>query len=249
LIVIWTQSSNLTGYFLFTRSLKLKSNCRGKIEDSKARISSVDSTASAISKRIYAHRGCWSANVLQNSEASFEIARKSGFSVETDVRQLEGRAVISHDPPNSPITLELADLADFATTFAINLKEDGLQRHINDLRTWVVNTDSFVFDGSIPEMYRFRMLGIPHALRLSEFEKELPWKSQAIWLDSFTEDWWISDDSMYHLIEDSKVIVVSPELHGRDPRFVWDYLAKKQSDGNTNFSICTDRPSEFLAWS
>ena len=98
-------------------------------------------------------------------------------------------------------------------------------------------------------MYQFNKLGIPHALRLSEFEKSLPWKSAVIWLDAFTSDWWIKDRSIRSQIRDSKVVVVSPELHGRDPRAVWDFLAKQRLAGNINFAICTDRPTEYLAWS
>jgi hypothetical protein len=144
--------------------------------------------------------------------------------------------------------MEFHELTQMFSTFALNLKEDGLQECIIRERDWIETTNSFVFDGSIPEMYRYHKLGIPHALRISEFEKTLPWKSNALWLDSFYEDWWIDDSSVDKLMEDSNTIVVSPELHGRDARFVWDVLAKRHADGFSNFSICTDRPSEFLAW-
>jgi len=198
--------------------------------------------------RIYAHRGCWDSMIPQNSLTSFQIASRDRFSIETDIRQLEGNLIVSHDSPKSSTPLKFLDLRELESTLAINLKEDGLQDKIAEERAWIEKTGSFVFDGSIPEMYRFRMMGISHALRLSEYEKELPWVSHAIWLDSFDEDWWIKDASIQHLIENSNTIVVSPELHGRDPRFVWDTLAERQSDGYSNFSICTDRPSEYLAW-
>jgi len=199
-------------------------------------------------KRIYAHRGCWNSKIHQNSLESFQAASQDGFSIETDIRQLNGNLVVSHDPTNSYTTLEFVNVTGLEATFAINLKEDGLQNQIAQNRDWFEKTDSFVFDGSIPEMYRFRRMGIPHALRLSEYEKVLPWAGDAIWLDAFTQDWWINDLTIQHLIETSNTIVVSPELHGRDPRFVWDFLAKKQSDGCSNFSICTDRPNEYLSW-
>lgn len=203
---------------------------------------------SLLSERIYAHRGCWNSDVLQNSLASFHIAFENGFSIETDIRMRNGRLVISHDSPHSDPCMEFHELTQMFSTFALNLKEDGLQECIIRERDWIETTNSFVFDGSIPEMYRYHKLGIPHALRISEFEKTLPWKSNALWLDSFYEDWWIDDSSVDKLMEDSNTIVVSPELHGRDARFVWDVLAKRHADGFSNFSICTDRPSEFLAW-
>ena len=198
--------------------------------------------------RIYAHRGCWNSDVLQNSLASFNIAIENRFSIETDVRKRDGRLVISHDSPHPDVSFELSCLTQMTSTFALNLKEDGLQEDITRKREWMEATNSFVFDGSIPEMYRYHKLGIRHALRISEFEKTLPWKSCALWLDSFYEDWWINDSSVERLMENTNTIVVSPELHGRDARFVWDALAAKHANGYSNFSICTDMPSEFLAW-
>ena len=201
------------------------------------------------SRNIFAHRGFWNHKNEQNSLVSFQNAAREGFSIETDIRQFAGKLIISHDPPQSPLPLELLDVIGTQTTFALNIKEDGLQNSLNDIRFWVEETHSFVFDGSVPEMYRFHKLGIPHALRLSEFEKSLPWKSNVVWVDSFIEDWWINDSLIQQRLDDSRIIIVSPELHGRDPRFVWDFLAKHQFHGNSNFSICTDKPVEYLAWS
>ena len=129
---------------------------------------------------------------------------------------------------------------------ALNLKEDGLFS-LNDLnRDFLEISNSFVFDGSIPEMFKYNLLGFPHALRISEFEKELPWEPQYVWLDSFTSDWWLEDDTLAQLSDSGNIIVVSPELHGRDPRFVWDKMWTLASDGNPNLGICTDLPLQFL---
>ena len=201
-----------------------------------------------IESSVFCHRGLWGTSARQNSLESFDIAFKSGFSIETDIRHFEEKAVISHDIPSGAGLPQLEMLTRLKTSFALNIKEDGLQEFFVQVRSWIETSNSFVFDGSIPEMFQYRKLGIQHALRLSEFEKTIPWQSGHIWLDSFREDWWLKDDSLLEILEGSHVVVVSPELHGRDPRFVWDFLAEKRSKGRFDFSICTDRPLEYLSW-
>lgn len=214
----------------------------------KDRITDMSSRLNAKTSDIYAHRGCWGASVSQNSLTSFHLAELKNYSIETDIRLSDSGLIISHDPKSESTQLMLSDILDLKTSFALNIKEDGLQDHMNAIRPWIEDTGSFVFDGSIPEMYRFHKLGIPHALRLSEFENSLPWESYAVWLDSFTSDWWINNNTVQELFGTAKVIVVSPELHGRDPRAVWDFLANKRLEGDSHFGICTDRPEEYLSW-
>jgi len=214
-----------------------------------ATISIMVLNASGLESSVFCHRGLWESLDLQNSLHSFEIAQNFGFSVETDIRHSEGQAVICHDLAVEAELPNLELLASFTNTFALNIKEDGLQDFFANVRSWIEATESFVFDGSIPEMHKYRQIGINHALRLSEFEKTIPWQSGHIWLDSFREDWWLEDKEVFKIFEGSKVVVVSPELHGRDPRFVWDFLAQERIKGRFDLSVCTDRPLEYLAWS
>ena len=46
---------------------------------------------------------------------------------------------------------------------------------------------------------------------LSEYEKDLAWGVKIIWLDSFVSDWFISNLDIRNLLEDHKIILVSPE--------------------------------------
>ena len=198
--------------------------------------------------KIFSHRGFWNNNSEQNSLNSFLHASENGFAIETDVRSFKGNAYVSHDSIDNTDTTSFEELIKLTTTFALNIKEDGLQNFFVGVRSWMEASNSFVFDGSMPEMYRYRELGINHALRLSEFERTIPWHSGYIWLDSFREDWWLKDKSLLEILEGSQVVVVSPELHGRDPRFVWDFLGTESAKGRFDFSICTDRPLEYLSW-
>jgi hypothetical protein len=197
---------------------------------------------------IFAHRGLWSSDVAQNSHEALKRASALGFGVETDIRTYDSRLILSHDSSTRETFHEEAELINFQSRFALNIKEDGLQRHMKDLIEWMLLTKSFVFDGSIPEMRKYRSLGIPSALRMSEYEKELPWNSDVVWLDSFTHDWWLSEQLHKSIMGVSEFIVVSPELHGRDHREVWDYLKKNTLKGDIRYSICTDKPLEFEMW-
>jgi glycerophosphoryl diester phosphodiesterase len=200
------------------------------------------------SKSIFAHRGFWMNSFPQNSIDSFEAAENKGFSIETDLRSFNGDVVISHDSILSESNVRLSSLTQLNSSFALNIKEDGLQSKIVDLREWIKSSSSFVFDGSLPEMYRYKNLGIEHALRISEYERELAWDCNTVWLDSFESDWWIDDISLIENLQGKNVIIVSPELHGREHRNLWSYLRESRQKGRFNFSICTDMPVEFAAW-
>lgn len=47
------------------------------------------------------HRGRWLEPSEKNTEAAFVRWFAQGFGTETDVRDLDGQVVISHDPPRS----------------------------------------------------------------------------------------------------------------------------------------------------
>lgn len=195
-------------------------------------------------KQIFAHRGIWSDSTQPNSRAALERAASLGFALETDFRTQENQLVIAHDSLDEKIPV--SELPIFESPVAINIKEDGMLELFELLRDSISISGSFLFDGSIPEMYRFHKASLPHALRLSEYEQELPWKSPVIWLDSFESDWWIQKESILELLTNSKVVVVSPELHRRDHRKVWDLVLERKQKGHENLSICTDFPEEFL---
>src|ERR1041385_640435 len=47
---------------------------------------------------IISHRGYWTAPAEKNQEVAFRRALGLGFGIETDIRDLAGDLVISHDP-------------------------------------------------------------------------------------------------------------------------------------------------------
>ena len=195
------------------------------------------------SEWIIAHRGLWTNRSDQNSHFAISTALNSGFAVESDFRDIFGDLVISHDLPSRDNAL-LFDVSWSEYRIAYNIKSDGMSRHFQRVLQSMNDTNSFVFDGSIPEMFKIRNLGIPHALRLSEYESELSWDVKFVWVDGFNEDWWLDNTKILSLLESRHVIFVSPELHGREHERAFDWFSELRVNEYLNFSVCTDYPLE-----
>jgi len=199
---------------------------------------------------IYAHRGMWKSKVEQNSLHSINAAKKNGFSAEIDLRVQKNQIILAHDNPIQEIESVFEAAISTEIALALNIKMDGLTSILLPFKEAISKYQSFVFDGSIPEMYKFANNEIPHALRLSEYEREIPWESEFIWCDAFHDEWWINDKSINDYLESSKkIIFVSPELHSRDCSKSWIQF-KQWKLKNLNFGVCTDFPTqlqEFLS--
>ena len=195
------------------------------------------------SEWILAHRGLWTNRSDQNSHSAISSALNSGFAVESDFRDIFGDFVISHDLPSRENSL-VFDVSWSEYRIAYNIKSDGLSPHFQRILRDMNDTDSFVFDGSIPEMLKMRNLGIPHALRLSEYERELSWDVNFVWVDGFNEDWWLDNTEILSLLESRHLVFVSPELHGRKHERAFDWFSDLRANESLNFSVCTDFPLE-----
>ena len=196
---------------------------------------------------IYAHRGMWQTRDQQNSPEAIEAARISGYGVETDFRSKNRKLVISHDPFMDASAVATDEINFSEISVALNIKEDGLSAQFESFLEKYPNNYSFLFDGSIPEMVKVKEKNLPHALRLSEHETELPWESQFLWIDGFYSDWWIKSARVLTLMEKYFVVFVSPELHGRNTEQAWEFLRHLHSERSSNFGICTDYPDKLKA--
>lgn len=199
---------------------------------------------------ILAHRGLWRDTHEKNSPEALTRALSSGFGVETDIRDLNGQLVISHDMPVSG-TLQysvrdfLSDVKNFAgNPLALNIKSDGLASELLRLLEDSGTSQYFVFDMSIPDELSYRKLGFPIFGRTSEVEPitSLARGINGVWLDSFGEEWWHEEELELLLGEYRNVCVVSPELHGRPHANVWKLLHSFANDPGLH--ICTDFPEE-----
>ena len=192
---------------------------------------------------IFAHRGSWHPDLMPNSSSALSEAFASGFALETDVRDSQGELVVSHDPCKDSNAQRFNELFIKNQRIAINIKSDGLSELLEEHLDQIISSKSFIFDCSFPELLRYKTLGIPHAIRLSEFEKELPWTPDYIWLDAFESDWWLEDAHTYELMKNIPTVIVSPELHKREHHHVWNKVKSLRQSG-VEISVCTDFPNE-----
>jgi hypothetical protein len=179
---------------------------------------------------------------------SFEL----GYGTETDIRDLDGTIVISHDMPtssSSPMTLD-AFLALYnayeAKTLALNVKADGLQEIVRSLLYKYKIENYVLFDMSVPDMIRTADQGLKFVTRLSEYETDLPFSSQSsgVWVDEFSEEW-VSSDILLQLSSTQKrVFIVSPELHKREHIPRWRSMKSAGIHLRANLVLCTDYPEE-----
>lgn len=200
--------------------------------------------------RLIAHRGEWLVPEEKNSAVALERAFSHGFGVETDLRDQDGRVVVSHDPARGDL-LGLADLlalhADNGprTPLALNVKVDGLVPLLEDHASGLGSTEHFFFDMSVPDMLTYVTCGLPVFTRRSEIETVavLAEASAGVWLDAFYSDWVEPHDIAALLDAGLQVCLVSPELHGRE-RLAWWRRTVLPLAQEEALMLCTDHPAQ-----
>jgi hypothetical protein len=190
-----------------------------------------------------------------NSEVAINRALEHGFGLETDVRDLNGNLVISHDPP-----VESSDLPDLRWLLerigacgsrgriALNVKADGLAGSISELiQVSGINVEQiYVFDMSVPDSISYLKTQIPVYSRLSEYEHKPPFLDNAlgVWVDNFTGDFPQIQYAKELMSKGIRAAIVSPELHRRDHQALWQAILDSGIHHNPLFELCTDYPAE-----
>ena len=198
---------------------------------------------------VLSHRGYWQTAPEKNTEVAFRRSFDLNFGTETDVRDLAGELVISHDPPKGgemPFAafLDLLDGRDLP--LALNVKADGLAGAVAAALAGRGLTKWFVFDMSVPDTLHQLAAGNPVFARQSEYEPApaLVERATGVWLDAFLGDWWAAETVAGWTRQGKAVCVVSPELHRRDPARVWQTLRLASFPHPDRVLLCTDRPEE-----
>lgn len=213
---------------------------------------------------LIAHRGLWVRPIEKNSVAAFDAALSHGFGIETDVRDLGSKLVISHDIPNDQCQTLEAFLEQYHrsganTTLAINIKSDGLAHELNQWLNHFSVCNYFVFDMSVPDSLHYAKLGMKLYARRSEYEPESSQLNlaQGVWLDGFHGEWFTAKDWEKYMSQGKGVAIVSPELHKRPHQSFWNELKQwlrtdrlgmhPASDTHSApyLMLCTDFPKEF----
>lgn len=203
--------------------------------------------------KILSHRGYWKAEAEKNTDAAFSHSFSLGFGTETDVRDFNGRLVISHDIATGTEIyfekfLDLANLHNHSEplTLALNVKADGLASLIGRTIEDYKDLDCFVFDMSVPDMRDYLNKGIPVFTRMSEVEQQPAWleRCEGIWLDGFESEWFTNTLIHDLLRRQKRVCIVSPELHRRGHLAFWKRI--KPLADEPLLMLCTDFPEQAL---
>lgn len=193
---------------------------------------------------ILAHRGYWKKEEEKNTKEAFKRAFDCGFGIETDLRDIKGEIVISHDmPKGNEMTFEevLVLLDGRNLPLALNIKADGMAFKIKKLLEKYNHTNYFTFDMSIPEMVVQHKMGLNVFTGISDIvPNPIMYKeAQGVWLDCFYSDWFSKKEIKEILDAGKKVCIVSPDLHKREYKNVW--ARYKDVKG---IMLCTDFPDE-----
>ena len=201
---------------------------------------------------IISHRGLWRKPFERNSLASLRSSIDEGFGLETDVRDLNGDLVISHDmPTGSDENVTLDELlriycsSSCNLTLALNVKSDGLSSSIKEQLQKYKIENYFVFDMSVPDTLSYKNEGLNYFTRQSEYETEpvLYHEACGVWLDEFQGHWIGRKEIQQHIKKNKKICIVSPELHNRKYEKEWNHYKEIEQQLNiTNLMICTDYP-------
>ena len=193
---------------------------------------------------ILAHRGYWKNESEKNSKTAFERAFDNGYGIETDLRDIKGEIVISHNMPvgGEMSFEELLQLLDGRNlTLALNIKADGQADEIKRLLEKYNHTNYFTFDMSIPEMVYQHKVGLNVFTGLSDIVPNpiLFEQAKGVWLDCFNFDWFGEKEITDLQNQGKQVCIVSPDLHKREYKCVWEKY--KNISG---IMVCTDHPDE-----
>lgn len=201
---------------------------------------------------LIAHRGYWNDSIKRNSPQALLTALEQGYGFESDVRDYQGKLVISHNIADQycqdaeEVFKWLHEFGD-RFIFAINIKADGLKEMIQSYLTQYHISNYFLFDMSVPQMVEFRETGLRFFTRQSEVEPDPVMYEDAagVWIDGFWFTNWINNELLdRHIRNGKEVCIVSPDLHGsKDYRTFWQKLKSFNID-TSHVMLCTDHPDE-----
>ena len=207
---------------------------------------------------ILAHRGYWLNASEKNSFTALERAFKSGFGIETDLRDHDGDIIISHDMPQNneelitfDTLLELYKPFKNNTNLALNIKADGLQQHVRKaLKNHNISLENiFFFDMSVPDALGYIRGSMPCFTRYSEYENTPSFLSKAkgVWVDAFLSEEGQLEAALQFLKNGLDIALVSPELHKREHLSIWESWKKSLQNiatANQTIYLCTDYPED-----
>ena len=200
---------------------------------------------------ILSHRGYWKVfQTESNKRVAFDRSFDLGFGTETDLRDINGNIVISHNMPNGD-EMTFEDLLQIMNgrnlPLALNIKADGQADVVEALLKKYKHTNYFTFDMSIPDLvYQTEKTNLNIFTGCSDILQNpvLLDKSVGVWLDSFYESWYGIDRIHGFLKQGKKVCIVSEDLHSRKNDEQWRLLKDSDLLNNDEVMLCTNHPKD-----
>lgn len=201
---------------------------------------------------ILSHRGYWKEPAEKNTRLAFERSFSLGFGTETDLRDRDGKLVISHDMAGhdampAETFFEIYRSFSKSLPLALNIKADGLQVELKALLRHFQIDNYFVFDMAVPDSLLYARQQFTTYTRHSEFEPVPPYYelAQGVWLDEFNGHWLTDAIIEAHLAKGKSLCIVSPDLHRRDNTQEWDHYRQLEARiGRDRIMLCTDFPEQ-----
>ena len=174
------------------------------------------------------------------------------FGIEVDVRSYGKEIVVNHDPFIKSLNFsKWINFYDHKILF-VNIKEVGIERTVLDILNLNGIKNFVLFDVSFPYLFKFLNLGEKRiATRVSKYESinstfNLNIKPKWIWIDLFEDKIPLNSENYNKLIKNNyKLILVSPELHGRSDQSI-DIIKKQIERNQFKFNaVCTKYPDKW----
>ena len=173
----------------------------------------------------------------------------SSYGVEIDVRSNNNKLILNHDPFREGE--ELSDWLNFYyhSLLIINVKEEGLERHIHKLLKKFNIKNFFFLDQSFPFLIKYlKFLSKKTAVRFSEYESletvlNLKKKVNWVWVDCFSKK--PISKINFRKIKKTKIKIcyVSPELQGEKKiKKIKNFIKKIKNNKLYPDAVCTKFP-------
>lgn len=194
--------------------------------------------------KIVCHRGHWSRKDEQNKLKACLRALQFFDGVEVDLKNKNGKIVLSHDPLKSnqeTSSLEALFKKKSPGLYALNIKEDGLGLELRKLISKYQIQNYACFDLSRPEYLKYKELGLRVYDRFGD-QDVLPENSKpdGIIFDTFHAEKFPRFLKKLSTLPRVPVMFISPELHQQSPYEAWEGLLRLEQQTSRSFYLCTD---------
>lgn len=173
------------------------------------------------------------------------------YGIEFDVRDSQGRMIITHDPFTDGIDLDVFLKYVGNRPCIVNIKSAGIEPYVLEELNKAGITDFFFLDCSFPMIIKLSNMGCKNiAVRFSEYEGidtifALEGRVQWVWVDSFFTLTMTKEIAEKLHESGFKLCLVSPELQGRALEVPY-YKQLLQDEDIKLDAVCSKK--DFIHW-